>query len=581
MGRIHLLGQDIANKIAAGEVIERPASAVKELIENSLDAGADRIDVEIVAGGKEYIAVLDNGMGMNRDDLTLAIQRHATSKIKNERDLTSIKTLGFRGEALPSICAVAKVEIISKEMGDYAGSKLNICNDKIIVSDYPSPQGTNITVQDLFYNMPARKKFLKSDTYETGQIIDIVTKIAISYPNVAFRLVSNGREILRTTGSGNQLYVLAEIYGRELTKKLLPVEYQFAEFKLKGYIGRPEVSRSNRNYQYFCVNGRYIKSKALLKALENAYHTLMPVNRYPFAALNVICPHDKVDVNVHPAKIEVKFQDDNEVYRLVYQGVKQTLECEQIVPIFSIQSPSAETNYIDRQEILLSPNISSENIENNGIFAEEIALEYKGKNIISDNIISKEILPVLRPIGSIFKTYILAEGEDALYIIDQHAAHERVLYEKYMGGRAKHATQYLAIPLILELSPAEKQVIERCQEQLSDIGFTVEAFGDDAYIVRGIPNYLNDCDIESTIKDVINLFKEKNEVLSIEQLREKANIMMACKGAIKAMDELNTEEMISLLNQLMETKNPYTCPHGRPVLLKITKRQFEKHFKRV
>lgn len=593
----------LSNKIAAGEVVERPASVVKELTENAIDAGSTVIDILIEEAGLNKITVIDNGSGIEPEDVETAFLRHATSKIKNEHDLFRVHTLGFRGEALPSIASVAQVKITTST-GEKQGKHLTIQGGKIleeISSD--ARKGTEIEVTQLFYNTPARLKYLKSLPTELGNITDIINRLALSHPEISFRLSHNGKSLLQTSGNGDLRQVIAAIYGVSIARKALPVSAESLDFKVNGYAILPEINRANRNYVSTIVNGRYIKNFALVKAIQEGYHTLLPIGRYPIIVLQIEMDPIIVDVNVHPAKLEVRLSKEKELGQLITQMLKGAFHQQQLIPSGEIskkQKLASEQLQIDFDKKqseaprLDQPFHYKQSPEqDNPYVAEENAL-YESLDALLDRpeekqgeqeevtITPTERLPKLYPIGQMHATYILAQNEKGLYIIDQHAAQERIKYEFYREkiGEVARELQDLLVPIVLEFSTDEYVRLEEQKQKLEEVGVFLEPFGQNSYIIRSHPNWFPKDQEEETLREIIDEALNAPSI-SIHKLREDTAIMMSCKKSIKANHYLTKEDMEALLDTLREASDPFTCPHGRPVVIEYTTYELEKMFKRV
>lgn len=593
----------LSNKIAAGEVVERPASVVKELTENAIDAGSTVIDILIEEAGLNKITVIDNGSGIEPEDVETAFLRHATSKIKNEHDLFRVHTLGFRGEALPSISSVAQVKITTST-GEKQGKHLTIQGGKIleeISSD--ARKGTEIEVTQLFYNTPARLKYLKSLPTELGNITDIINRLALSHPEISFRLSHNGKSLLQTSGNGDLRQVIAAIYGVSIARKALPVSAESLDFKVNGYAILPEINRANRNYVSTIVNGRYIKNFALVKAIQEGYHTLLPIGRYPIIVLQIEMDPIIVDVNVHPAKLEVRLSKEKELGQLIAQMLKGAFHQQQLIPSGEVskkQKLASEQLQIDFDKKQSEPprldqpfHYKQPPEQDNSYVAEENAL-YESLDALLDRpeekqeeqeevtITPTERLPKLYPIGQMHATYILAQNEKGLYIIDQHAAQERIKYEFYREkiGEVARELQDLLVPIVLEFSTDEYVRLEEQKQKLEEVGVFLESFGQNSYIIRSHPNWFPKDQEEETLREVIDEALNAPSI-SIHKLREDTAIMMSCKKSIKANHYLTKEDMEALLDTLREASDPFTCPHGRPVVIEYTTYELEKMFKRV
>lgn len=626
-GIIKILDPITANQIAAGEVVERPSSVVKELLENSIDAGSTRIDVEIKDGGTSYIRVTDNGCGMLAKDTVLAFERHATSKLNTLEDLYRIKSLGFRGEALPSIASVAKVELISRVHNQLTGTKVLIAGGQVKgVEDTGASPGTCIIVQELFYNTPARRKHLRAAGTEAGLIGEVVSRLALAYPGIAFSFAQNGRVVLKTTGSGNMLDAVVSILGVQTAKALLPINSPGDLFALEGYIGKPELARANRGNQTLFVNGRYVKSKLVSQAVEEAYHTYLSIGRFPVFLLNLnVNPH-LVDVNVHPTKMEVRFSEEEELSRYLVEQVKKVLAGQALIPGLpytakgqTIQENSAGKVYLENISSDLTPPIAvltkklAPEIQTEQTIQSELTLQteqtlqieqteqimltkqtiqtdeiadFDGSQQEMTNELSPDAVNIfseLQILGQMDATYIIATGPQGLFIIDQHAAHERVQYEKYLNSTPGPArAQSLLIPVSTELGPLEAETVIANILLFRDLGYTLEHFGGNAFLIRAVPQGLNPGEETQLFFDILDNLKSRNNY-QVDKLsiREEFLIMHACKTAIKANQSLTKPAMEELLKQLGETNNPYTCPHGRPTIIQYTGGDLAKAFKRV
>lgn len=591
MGNIILLDEHTANKIAAGEVIERPASVVKELIENSIDAGSTRIEVSITDGGLEEITVSDNGLGMDARDAVLALERHATSKISQASDLESIQTLGFRGEALPSIASVSRLNMKTRLKDAVSGTELVIEGGKILrESETGCPPGTAIRVSGLFYNTPARQKHMKGPAAEAGHISDVVNKFAMGYPNISFQLMSSGRVVLKTSGSGRLLEVIANIYGPNTAKDMLLIDTQNGEAAVSGYLGKPFLTRSGSTHQTIYINGRYVRSRLITKAVENAYHGMLMIARHPVFVINIRTSPEEVDVNVHPAKTEVRLARSGSLEDYITKAVKEVLAGNRLVPAANVAAVKVadvprESGKQEEWKIpypQVSPGgrvcevpIKSEYTPPKEIAAEAVFSETPGVQAQAE-------FPDLRPIGQIECTYIVAQGSDGMYLIDQHAAHERILYEKYMEKPDDFiASEQLLFPVTLDLTHREAQLLNDTIIVFTDLGFVIEHFGGESFILRGIPAGAGKDGGKEIFLDLLDYFSQNRYTISNKALREKFLITMACRNAIKANDKLGLPEMESLLAMLARAEQPYTCPHGRPTMIHFSGYDLEKKFKRV
>lgn len=639
----------LANKIAAGEVVERPASVVKELVENALDAGTKEIQIDLQQGGIESIRVADNGSGMDTEDVPLAFERHATSKIHDDKDLFRITSLGFRGEALPSIAAVAKVELKTRQDGAVAGTFLRIEGGRILESGPTAvSKGTEIIVRDLFFNTPARLKYLKSIQTELGHTIDYVEKMALARHDVAFRLSHNERILVQTPGDGKLLHAIAAIYGREISRQMVPVEWEDYDYRITGMTCFPELNRANRNHVTFFVNGRYIRSYSLFNAVQAAYHTLLPINRYPVSVLQIHLDPSLVDCNVHPGKLEVRFSEEKDLFQRVQTAIRSALEKQTFIPkAFPSQSfernekrfvqqskqPELQFDHLaaptnEGRSAAISRNLNQHIRENgtdpNGkwitdrrqehsppadrasveaaldiyrphpkLTDEPIRLDtptdhgesrsHQTDGINAANGVVDKRIPHFRPVAQVLGMYIVAEDENGLYLIDQHAAHEKVLYEKFSKKFAAK-TVYplpLLVPFTLDLSAAEAEKLERHLPLLQSFQLELERFGGGTYIVRSVPDIWGGLDTQRLISELIDEILAEAPLKDPLGLIEDKIISKSCKSAIKANQWLSMPEMIALCDQLAALDNPFTCPHGRPIIIHMTRYDLEKQFKRV
>lgn len=618
MSKIIVLDELTACQIAAGEVIERPASVVKELAENSIDAGATLITVDIRSGGVKYIRITDNGCGFEADDAVIAFDKHATSKIKSGEDLNNVATLGFRGEALASIASVADVELLSKTKDAQTGVYVHIKGcDVLETGERGSAAGTTITVRDLFYNTPARYKFLKKDSTEASYVADVLQKLAIANPNIAFKLISNGNEVFRTPGNGDLKSVIFSIYGKETAASVLPVEYQNENYRIKGFTGIRDAVYSNRTRQLFFVNGRCIRSKTITSALDEAYKTVTMKNKFPFAVLMIEAPLNKVDVNVHPTKAEVRFADESIIYRLVYHGVSNAVlydnkTAEPVTYTFheKPQTFTATERVITPIPVIVQPEIPvvEESVELPPIWTLdkiedkveakveakveekieadiEVKVEVKADIKEETPVIQIEETPVLYNstsvytdgvvIGQIFDTYIILQYANEMVLIDQHAAHERIKYEEIKNAvnTSTGAVSPMLVPISMTLSPSEYTALNSNLEFFEAMGFEIDDFGGNTVIIRAVPTILADSNIEDVI--LSGLQNKKTAGFSDEEI-----YTMACKAAVKANKRLSQFEIEELLKQLAKLENSGTCPHGRPICVSITEHELERRFKR-
>lgn len=587
MSKVHLLSQSISNMIAAGEVVERPSSVVKELVENAIDAKARHIDIVIKDAGRTLIKVIDDGIGMDKEDALLALKRHATSKILDERDLFNISTLGFRGEALPSIAAVSHL-VLTTSTGNNVGTKVEVVNsNEIKVENAPLRKGTEIEVNELFYNTPARLKYLKSDTTEFAQIHDVVVHIALGYPNIIFTLIHNDKVVFKTNGNGNVLEIIAEIYGKETARIMKKLTCENYDFKVEGYISKIQINRANRYSMITLLNGRYVRMLQVNNALIEAYKTYLPDDRYPITVLNIEVDPSLVDINVHPSKHEVRLSKEKDLVNLIKENTLLTLKEELLTPSIS-KTPK-------EKEIVLTPslNFDSENFftkEEVKVVKEELPLIIEEKEEVEVKINKEDIKQVIqeeikeptyfRVIGQYHGTYILCEFDDGLYIIDQHAAAERINFEKYsrLLGTTTSSIKLL-VPLLLDYTYNEIKQIEENKNVLETLGIYFESFSNSNIRISEVPSYFMDVNMEVYVRDVIEMILNKSKVSSLD-IRLNAIATIACKASIKANHSLNTLDMQNLIKNLLKCENPNTCPHGRPTMLKYTNYELEKFFKR-
>jgi DNA mismatch repair protein MutL len=614
LGKIIQLDDSLANKIAAGEVVERPASVVKELVENSIDAGSTVIEIEIEEAGLAKIRIIDNGEGIEESDVLTAFQRHATSKIKNETDLFRIRTLGFRGEALPSIASVSKLEM-KTSTGEEAGTRVVIEGGKIDVFEKASSRkGTDITIADLFYNTPARLKYMKTIHTELGNITDVVNRIALSHPEVSFRLIHNDRKLLHTNGNGDVRQVLAAIYGMSIVKMMVPISLDSLDFKVSGYISLPEVTRASRNYISTMINGRFIKNYPLARAIQDGYHTLLPIGRYPVVLLNIEMDPVLVDVNVHPSKMEVRISKEQELNELITRAIKESFKTKTLIPsglttIKPDRPKSEQTAFIleDKPVVKTKEVFPTQSFVKEPIFKEDQEVELKTDflNYSQPEVLPEVVnlpaeyedldevevetedasttrVPMMYPIGQMHGTYIFAQNEQGLYIIDQHAAQERIKYEYFREkvGRVENELQELLVPFTFEYATNDYIKIVEYQEELEKVGVFFEEFGHNSFIVRAHPQWFPKGMEKEIIEEMIEQLLVMKKV-DIKKLREEAAIMMSCKASIKANQHLRQDEIVALLTDLRNSTDPFTCPHGRPIIIQYSTYEMEKMFKRV
>ena len=559
---IRILDHQTVARIAAGEVVERPASVVKELLENSIDAGSRRIDIEVRGGGAGLIKVSDDGCGIPGDELPLAFARHATSKLSSFDDLNTIETLGFRGEALCSIAAVAEVELTTACAGSPSGNVITMGGNKEgVVRPVARACGTTISVSHLFREVPARLKFLKSDGTETGHVVTVVSNYALAYPEVRFRLTIDGRDTLATPGNGKLRDTVIEILGRDVAARMIELSAADDTFSIGDLISATENSRANRTGMYFFVNRRWVRSQMLSRAVEEAYHGLLTVGRYPIAIINLSLPSSDIDINIHPAKTEIKFREDGKAFEFVRQAVRSALLGEAPVPIVPISTPVVADPFSTYHPSgLQTPSAMAD------LFAEKVALSAT----------PSQTLPALRPLGQVAGCYILAEGPDGLYIVDQHAAHERIMYEKVIGERERRSPSSQAFLELqnVELFPTEMSRFSSLAANLASYGFIIESFGDRSLLVRAVPQALACCDWRTTLHEFLNSPE------SIARGEDRLAELIACHSAVRAGKVLSIEEIRALLMDLEKARVPNTCPHGRPTLMKLEISALERFFKR-
>lgn len=607
--KIKQMPTELANKIAAGEVVERPASVVKELVENSIDAGSTSIKIELDEAGITRIKVTDNGDGMTAADSERAFLAHATSKISNETDLFHVRTLGFRGEALASIAAVSKLTL-KTSTGEEAGTILSIEGGEIVERNKSDARkGTEITVEQLFYNTPARLKYMKSLHTELGHITDLLNRLALSYPEIRFEAIHNGRTLFKTSGSGDLLQVIAQVYGMSVARKMLPVHHESLDYEITGYIARPEVTRASRNFISTIINGRYIKNYPLAKAVIDGYHTMLTIGKYPLVVLKINMDPILVDVNVHPTKLEVRFSKDKELYESVKETIRTALRQETLIPEIEYKQPKEKQQSIQEQFTFSAPmeaEVDKQPVREETIIKEptrEIQPPVMKESIQQQDetmqvpdpepeylepIQEEEVeapkedrIPLIYPIGQLHGTYILAQNEEGFYMIDQHAAQERIKYEFFRDKLGKPSTdsQQLLLPLTFEFSNQEALFIEAYKEDLEKVGLFFEPFGEKTYIIRSCPSWFPKGFEEEVVRDIIEQIM-KDDKINIAHIREEAAIMMACKRSIKANHHLTIDDMFRLIEDLRSTTDPFTCPHGRPIIIHFSSYELEKMFKR-
>ncbi len=576
---IQVLPQEVASKIAAGEVVERPASVVKELVENSVDAGASEIKMEVRQGGRRLIRVIDDGCGIPQDEVPLAFERYATSKLQSAEQLAEISTLGFRGEALPSIAAVSQVTVATRAKGEETGTLMRLEGGQIVQHEpHGAARGSVVTVENLFFNTPARLKFLRSDATEARHISEMVTCYAMACPALRFSLLTDGRTVFQSKGTGNLYDVLVDVYGLEVAERMLSIPNGTtggSTVSVSGFVGDPLLNRSHARNVIVLVNGRWVRDRLTSYAIREAYHSLLPKGRHPIVVLRLQIPSDQVDVNVHPAKSEVRFRNTGEVFSAVQKSVRQTLARMAPVPGDSA-SFGWEAVVETRQSRLVEAG------ERGRARPGELALEVQrtGEPVVASvEGAAMDKLPMLRVLGQLGQTYIIAEGPTGMYLIDQHAAHERVLYDRFAeeSARASVASQRLLEPITVEVGPRQAVLDDERLAKLRDFGFDIEGFGGGTYLVRAVPAILKATDLANSIVDITN---EAHAAEGTRPWEEEIKIGLACHGAVKAGQGLSVEQMQELVVQLEQTNLPRTCPHGRPTMLHVSARQLERGFGR-
>ncbi len=650
MSKIALLSQETIDKIAAGEVIERPSSVVKELVENAIDAGSTAITVEIKEGGISFIRITDNGSGIESSEVPLAFLRHSTSKIRSAEDLLCVHSLGFRGEALSSIAAIARVELITKTADALTGTRYLIEGSKeISQEEIGAPDGTTFLVRDLFYNTPARRKFLKTAQTEGTYISDMLEKLALSHPDISFKYINNNQTRLHTSGNGNRKDLIYHIYGREIASSLLEVNFKCDYFALTGFIGKPSINRGNRNYENYFINGRYIKSTLLSKAIEEAYKSFLMQHQYPFTVLYFTFEGETLDVNVHPTKMELRFGNNQEIYKELCDALYAVLSHRELIPevpvteekkqkiehvykdpipepfekrrINEIRSattaavkepvvsygnptqPKASMPVIKQPDvtpashpgvIAVTPNPKFEQPVNKTAEPEKTVTEQPVAQqqmqnptqvtleSISSDFLTRDAKKKHRIIGQLFKTYWLIEYEDKLYIIDQHAAHEKVLFERTMArlNQKEYTSQTISPPIVLSLDAKEQEMLEKYLPQIQKLGYEIENFGGREYMISAVPDNLFHIDMKDLFIEMLDEFSDISGRATPDLILEKV-ATMSCKAAVKGNDALSLPEIDALIEELLTLENPFNCPHGRPTIISMSKYEIEKKFKRI
>ena len=642
MPNIAILNQETIDKIAAGEVVERPCSVVKELVENAIDAGSTAITVEIKEGGISFIRITDNGCGIERDQVAVAFYRHSTSKIRSAEDLLTVKSLGFRGEALSSISAVARVELITKTYDELTGTRYVIEGSKELSNEeIGAPDGTTFIVKDLFYNVPARRKFLKTAQTEGSYISDMVEKLALSHPDISFKFINNNQTKLHTSGNGNRKDIIYHIFGREISSSLLEVKHECEYFKVEGFIGKPVITRGNRNYENYFINGRYVKSNILSRAIEEAYKSFLMQHQYPFTVLYFTF-FSELDVNVHPTKMELRFDNNNEIYVELCDTIYAILSHKEMIPEVPVDSTpapkkiaheykepipepfekrrinevrAAESRSVYGQSVTSAakaPAVNEQLTDNtsklqtakasasalvagtgNSVeLAPETSSAYEPAQVVTGTqqtlgdydkvFLTESSKKQFSIIGQLFKTYWLIEFEDKLYIIDQHAAHEKVLYEKTMARLANKdfTSQRISPPIVMTLDARECEMLEKYRPQIEQFGYEVEHFGGKEYMISAIPDNLFNIDMKDLFIEMLDDFSNATGRQTPDIITEKV-ASMSCKAAVKGNDKLTLPEINKLIDELLSLDNPYNCPHGRPTIISMSKYEIEKKFKRI
>ena len=617
MPNIAILNQETIDKIAAGEVVERPCSVVKELVENAIDAGSTAITVEIKEGGISFIRITDNGCGIERDQVAVAFYRHSTSKIRSAEDLLTVKSLGFRGEALSSISAVARVELITKTYDELTGTRYVIEGSKELSNEeIGAPDGTTFIVKDLFYNVPARRKFLKTAQTEGSYISDMVEKLALSHPDISFKFINNNQTKLHTSGNGNRKDIIYHIFGREISSSLLEVKHECEYFKVEGFIGKPVITRGNRNYENYFINGRYVKSNILSRAIEEAYKSFLMQHQYPFTVLYFTF-FSELDVNVHPTKMELRFDNNNEIYVELCDTIYAILSHKEMIPEVPVDSTPAPKKIVHEYKEPIPEPFEKRRInevraaESRSVYGQSVTSTVKNYSATEPAAKAPETSTAYEPahvvtgtqqtlgdydkvfltesakkqfsiIGQLFKTYWLIEFEDKLYIIDQHAAHEKVLYEKTMARLANKdfTSQRISPPIVMTLDARECEMLEKYRPQIAQFGYEVEHFGGKEYMISAIPDNLFNIDMKDLFIEMLDDFSNATGRQTPDIITEKV-ASMSCKAAVKGNDKLTLPEINNLIDELLSLDNPYNCPHGRPTIISMSKYEIEKKFKRI
>ena len=621
---IQVLDQETINKIAAGEVIERPSSVVKELVENAIDAGATAVTIEIKDGGISFIRITDNGSGISKDDIPMAFLRHSTSKIKSIEDLMNVSSLGFRGEALSSIAAVSQVELITKTADDFTGSRYVIeGGNEISLEEVGAPDGTTFIVRNLFYNTPVRRKFLKTAATEAGYVNALIEHLSLSHPDISFRFINNNQNKLHTSGNMNLKDIIYGVYGRDITSNLMEISGKTQDIEITGFIGKPVICRGNRGYENYYINGRYIKSSIITKAIEEAYKGYIMPHNYPFTAIHFKINPSIMDVNVHPTKMELRFSKNEFVYRFVLETVKECLANRELAARVKLTDskpyqapriePPRESFYNSTESSVKQKTVNKNQTtgfiknttdytkmpptrlpepfeikrsdemvkEDKKIYEAEKKQEAEQLSMFDTPLMSEKAKADYRIIGQLFETYWLIEYEDKFYMMDQHAAHEKILYERFMNHlKVKDMdTQMIMPPVIIELNMQQEDAYKRNKQAFSRLGFEIEEFGGNAYKVTGLPAGLPNINLKQMLIDMIDGLTDDNST-DLDIITERV-ATMSCKAAVKGNNKLSFEEAKELIEELMQAENPYNCPHGRPTLIVMSKYEVERKFKRI
>lgn len=607
MATINILDKTTIDQIAAGEVIEKPLNVVKELVENAIDAKASNVTVEVKEGGTSFIRVTDDGEGIEKSEVKKAFLSHATSKIVDAKDLLAISFLGFRGEALATICAVSQVELITKTNNALLGVRYIIeGSNEVSFEEIGAPNGTTFIVKNLFYNVPARKKFLKSNQTENSYINDLMEHIALSHPEISFKFISNGNTVFSTSGNNDLKEVIYRIYGKDTSGRLIPISVDDEQIKIKGFIGKPDITRANRNFESFFMNGRYVQCGAISKAVEEGYKNYLMQHKFPFCILHFTINPSEIDVNVHPSKMEIRLHNQDEIYNTIVQSVYECVSNEELIPEVSFENlklknvpkavlrPEPFEKERIKKDPLIIPVIDKEGIELSQInindkpreivksVEKKTITDEKQIDLFEDKFLSQNSKINYHVLGQLFKTYWLIEYEDKLFILDQHAAHEKIKYERLLKNFKEKTifTQAIVPPAIVELSSKELSLYNDYSNIFKELGFEIEDFGLGAIAIRGIPTDLYGTDAVSLFRQIIDELIENPLKGEFEVILNKL-ASMACKSAVKGNSSLSTEEVEALLDELLTLDNPYNCPHGRPTIVSMTKYEIEKKFKRI